>query len=352
MKIIHRDKKEGVIKLKPEVLDDLWYLKSVIQEGDLVSGRSYRRIRDEEKLRADKGERVPVSLDIAVENVEFHPSINRLRITGKIKKGPEDLISLEAYHTLDVQLNNVISIKKEWKQWQFERLKEAEKAAKTPLALVVAVEDGEAEFALMRRYGVDFIVRITSPVSGKRLEKEHEVSVKEFYAKVASKLQELFKKEDIKGIIIGGPGFTKENLLAHLKDRYPKVAEICRLEGTGSGGKTGVYEVIKRGAVERVAEDSRVSLETMLVERLFKEIAKDSGLCAYGLKEVRSALDYGAVEKLLLSDVYLRTDEECDKFIKKVKKAGGEAIIVSTEHEAGERLQSLGGIAALLRFRV
>ncbi len=30
MKIIHRDMKEGKIKIKPENLDDLWYLKSVI----------------------------------------------------------------------------------------------------------------------------------------------------------------------------------------------------------------------------------------------------------------------------------------------------------------------------------
>jgi len=352
MKLIHRNLKEGKIKLKPETLDDLWYLKSIITRGDLISGRSYRRIRDEEKLRADKGVRVPISVDIRAESIEFHPYIMRLRITGKIERGPEDIISLGSYQTIEVQPNDVIAVTKaEWKGWEIERLKEAEQAAKTPLVLIVSVEEGEAEFALVRRYGLDFPVRVTTQVSGKRVEKEHENSLKEFYADVAHKISETLKKEEVKAVIINGPGFTKENLLAFLKDKHPKIAEICYLESTGAGGRPGVQEVLKRGAVDRIVENSRVSLETNLVEKLFEEIGKNK-LATYGLEEVRKALEYGAVEKLLISDAFLRGSNASDELIEKTKKTKGEVIIISTEHEAGERLQGIGGIAALLRFRV
>ncbi|MCK4434887.1 hypothetical protein KAU92_05300, partial [Candidatus Bathyarchaeota archaeon] len=35
-----------------------------------------------------------------------------------------------------------------------------------------------------------------------------------------------------------------------------------------------------------------------------------------------------------------------------VEQKGGKIMIVSTEHEAGEKLTALGGIAALLRYSI
>jgi protein pelota len=36
--------------------------------------------------------------------------------------------------------------------------------------------------------------------------------------------------------------------------------------------------------------------------------------------------------------------------MKEVEEKGGHIIVISTEHEAGEKLLALGGVAALLRF--
>jgi len=41
-----------------------------------------------------------------------------------------------------------------------------------------------------------------------------------------------------------------------------------------------------------------------------------------------------------------------EKLVKEVEEKGGRIIIISTEHEAGTKLLSLGGVAALLRFPV
>ncbi len=345
--------KEGKIKLRPENPDDLWYLKGLISEGDLVSGRSYRRIRDEEKKRADKGVRVPISLALRVEGTDFARYIMRLRVSGKIEKGPEDLISLGTFHTIEVKPNDQITITKgRWRGWELDRIKEAEKASKTPLVLVVCVEDGEAEFAIIRRYGVDFIVRVAVNISGKRVAKEHERTLKEFLGDASKKISEVLKTEDVHAILICGPGFVKEHLLAFIKEKYPDIAKSCYLEGAGSGGRTGVQEVLKRGVIERIVSDSRVSYETGLVEKLLAEISKDGGLAAYGLDEVKKAMKYGAVERLLISDEFLRKYEGSDGLIENVKRKKGESVIVSMEHEAGERLQRIGGVAAILRFPV
>jgi protein pelota len=353
MKVLHRDLKEGKIKLRPENPDDLWYMKSIIKEGDLVSGRSYRRIKDEEKKRADKGVRVPVSLDLRVEDTDFARYIMRLRITGKIEKGPEDLISMGSFHTIEVKPNDQITITKEkWKGWELDRIKEAEKAAKTPLVLVVCVEDGDAEFAIIRRYGVDFVVRVAVNVSGKRVVKEHETTMKNFLGEVSKKIGEVLKTEDIHATLLCGPGFVKEHLLAHIKEKHPSLAEHCYIEGTGTGGRVGIQEVLKRGVIERIVSESRVSYETGLFEKLLEEISKSTGLAAYGLDEVKKALGYGAVDKLLISDEFLRKYEGSDRLIENVKGKKGQAVIISMEHEAGERLQKIGGIGAILRFPI
>jgi len=65
----------------------------------------------------------------------------------------------------------------------------------------------------------------------------------------------------------------------------------------------------------------------------------------------------GAIEKLVLTDVQLREapDEErqvLEKLMREVENKRGRVIIISTEHEAGVKLNSLGGIAALLRFPI
>ena len=86
------------------------------------------------------------------------------------------------------------------------------------------------------------------------------------------------------------------------------------------------------------------------------EIAK-KGLAVYG-KAVIDAVNAGAVKILLFTDKIIEKAREKEKFaefeklIDTVEQQGGEVHIISTEHEAGEKLDGLGGIAALLRFKI
>lgn len=351
MKVL-RNLREGKVKVVPESLDDLWYLKGVIREGDLIAGRTVRRIRDDEKLRSDRGERVQVYLTLEVDDVSFHPSVTRLRILGKIVSGPEDRVSLGSYHTIDVKPGDTITIFKErWRPWELERLKEAERTSRAPLVLMVALEDDEAEFALVRRYGIDHLMRITGHVGGKKAPEDREPALKGFFAGVAAGLKEAVKRHGVKAVVVCGPGFVREDFVGYLKDKEPEIAGMCFQEATGSGGRTGIQEAIKMGAVERAVKESRVSLETRLVERVFREIGRDTGMAAYGVREVERALDIGAVDKLLVSDELVRKNPGIERLMEKAKKTKGEVFLVSTEHEAGEKLLALGGLAALLRFR-
>ncbi len=91
----------------------------------------------------------------------------------------------------------------------------------------------------------------------------------------------------------------------------------------------------------------------MLVEKVFEEIGKNSGFIAYGLGEVKQALDYSAIETLLVSESLLvKERDSIEKILELAEKGRAKINIVSSENEPGKKLDGISGIAALLRFKI
>jgi len=103
------------------------------------------------------------------------------------------------------------------------------------------------------------------------------------------------------------------------------------------------------GAVKSVLESSRIAREAELIEDLFREISKD-GKAAYGIKEVQTALNYVPSRSCLVLDELARRGR-VDETMREVAMRAEKVVIFSSEFEPGERLRSLGGVAALLRSR-
>ncbi|MBR1974118.1 MAG: HAD hydrolase family protein, partial [Candidatus Methanomethylophilaceae archaeon] len=68
-------------------------------------------------------------------------------------------------------------------------------------------------------------------------------------------------------------------------------------------------------------------------------------------QEVKDAADAGAVETLLILDSKLR-EEDLDTIVRTVEVQKGNVIIVSAQHDGGKQLASLGGLGAILRYRL
>ena len=155
-------------------------------------------------------------------------------------------------------------------------------------------------------------------------------------------------------IVLAGPGFTKEDFLKLIMEKEPDLASKIVSEDTTSIGMSGFQEVLRRGAVDRIMEQSRIAREAKLMEDLLREISIN-GKVAYGLSEVQMALDYGAIDVLLICDELLREEREkgeIDTFLQAVEHSQGTLVVFSTTFEPGQKLLALGGIAALLRFRI
>lgn len=349
MKIVHKDPREGVVKVQAEILDDLWHLRNLIEEGDLVTASTYRTAEQAtDKIRAEKTEKQRMTLTLNVERVEFHDFSDRLRILGTIEEGPRDL---GMHHTFNVTVEDhePIAIKKPggFRQHHWDRLKEAKEAAKRPLVTILSLDDEEAAIAVLRQYGVQHAVTVKGRSGGKQYEASDDPK-KDYFGEILAAVQRT--RAEGTPLIVVGPGFTREDFLDFAKERDESFARGVVTEGTGQAGGVGVQEALKRGIVERIQRDQQVAVDTRRVEELMGEIARD-GPVAYGKDEVAKAVEMGAVEELLLTDEWLRT-KEGEALLTKAGNTGAGVHIVATSHEAGQKLDGLGGVAARLRYKI
>jgi len=337
--------------LVPETVDDLWHLSYVLEPGDLVSGDTTRRIqRNDDQMRDTGGQREHISVTIEVESVEFARFANRLRVGGVITGcSREDQLGL--HHTLNVEQHEELTIEKQFKADQIERIEEAEAAADNPDVAIATVEEGEAYIHLVKEYGVDEYASFTKPTGKGEYSRPRE----ELFDELASALGHL----DTDAIILAGPGFTKQDARDYIVENYRDLEELITVVDTSSAGGRGVHEVLKRGAVEEVQDETRIAREAETIDELMVRIG-DGAKAAYGVEQVQEAAEFGAVEELLILDERLRDERQAEgdweidvnDVIDTIEQKGGEITVFSKEFQPGQQLKNLGGIAALLRYRL
>lgn len=351
MRKIYSNLKKGEIKAQVTNNDDLWCLSQVIDEGDLIKGHTVRKIKlKDSEERGSEAIKKTVFISIKVEKVEFHEYQNSLRVSGKVLEAPED-IPKGSYHTFNVEQNSVITIIKEkWLKYQLARLKEAIEEPSN--ALICVFDREEAYFALLKKYKYELLLELKGNVQKKNDESK---VTSNFYSQIISHLKEYSDRYHLDTIILASPAFWKEYLLEELKD--DSLRKKITLATCSSATINAIDEVIKRDEVKQILKKDRIAKETRLVEELFKEIAKDN-LAAYGFNEVEEAVNLGAVKTLLVADsIILKYRQEnkyntLEKVMKRAEETGAEVVIISSEHEAGKRLIGLGGVAALLRYKL
>lgn len=331
---------EGEIKLIPETLEDLWHLKFIIEKGDVVFSLTKRASHSDDKLRGDK-EMITVRIGVEVEKVEFHKYANRLRVSGKIISGVEE----SGFHTLNIVVGRELSILKKWKVEQLKRLRKAVESSNRPEVVILTIEEGEAIAGALREWGIEEI-----------FEKKHSYAKNyggtrnEFF----SDLFETLKNINFRYLVIAGPGFIKKDFYEFLRQKDAEMAKRAMIVDTSSIGRRGFIEVLKRRAIDKIIGEIRLAEEAEVVERLLEGIAKNEKV-SYGLEDVKRAKEYGAIEILLVSDDFLLREREkwdIDSFMEEVEGAGGRVLILSSEFEPGEIVSKLGGICAILRFKV
>ena len=265
---------------------------------------------------------------------------------------------------------------------------------------LIVIDRGEATIGLLHGKRIMPIKNIPSLVpskhgrggqSARRFERLIEIAAHEFYKKVADIVNESFlQDQSLKGILVGGPGPTKEYFVKSEYLHYELQKKIIDTFDTGYTDEYGLRELVEK------ARDTLRGLDLMrekdLMQQLFEEIRKpDGGLSIYGEDQVRNALMIGAMDTLLLSEDMRKVkldlscpscgekrealakdsteEQRCDKcqaamnvdevhdlvgdLHKMAEENSTKVEFISGESEEGELLKkAFGGIAGILRFRV
>ncbi len=345
MRILGRNPGSGEIKVLPETDDDIWHLYNVICVGDIVTASTVRRDeKADDKLRAERSEKKRMTLGVRIEKIEFDQEGLRLRLLGIIETGPQDI---GQHHSLVTEVGEPLTIgKQHWKETQIERLDTAVKDTVKPRIVFVSLDQDEATVAVLRAYGLKEIVTVRSMRSGKQYDEKGKPV--DYHGEIISKLKAVATPE--MPLVLLGPGFEKEELADDIKKLPKGTFGSLFVQHTGQSGMVGINELIKSGLGAQILRDSSVGTEMELVNRLMEEIGKN-GPATYGPNEVAAAAEAGAVEHLLILDSVLR-EKDLDHVVRSVESQNGDLTVISCEHDAGKQLEALGGIAAILRYKL
>ncbi len=356
MKIIQKDIHQGFLKVVPDTPDDLWHLYNVVYKGDEVYAYSSRAIKnDTESSRPKSGERVSAFMGVKVESVSWDKFLGKLRVHGLIIHAP-DIIPTGAHHTLAIALNQQMTIvKKEWPNHLIERLTRASETEK-PL-LILSIDDEGFAIVETKQYGYETRIEQRIRLPGKQDADKRVEATKAYFRLALTSLEKLWTINHNPLVIIG-TGFVKSDFVNYLQDENKDLSKaVVDIKSVNNGGTAGIDEALRSGVLLKTAHQLRIINETETMEEIMKRLGKGEGNITYGLTAVENAADMGAIEKLVVADTTLRDADETqrlklEELMHAVERRQAAITVVSTEHEAGFKLLSLGGIAALLRFPI
>lgn len=345
MRILGQDPSGDGVRVQIETDEDIWHLYNVIEVGDLVTASTTRREeKAADKLRAERAEKKRMTLGVRIEKIEFSENDLRLKLLGTIETGPQDI---GQHHTLILENGDSLLItKNHWRETQLERLKRAVADSKKPRIVFVSLDQDDATVAVLRQFGLKEIATVRSGRTGKQYADKPQTDG--YHAEIISKVVPLM--EPNMPLVLLGPGFEKESLADDMKKTDPEMFKKVHVYHTGQCGMVGINELIKTGMGSEVLRESSVGAEMEAVEQLMTEIAKN-GLGTYGTQQVRDAAMSGAVEKLLVLDSKVR-EQDLDDVVRAVESQKGTVIVVSGQHDGGKELAALGGMGAILRYKL
>ena len=268
----------------------------------------------------------------------------------------------------------------------------------------LAIDAKDAGWGLLHGDKIEVLSQTGSGVAGKhrqggqsakRFQKLREMELSYFYNRVAQTTREYFIDiYPVKGLIISGPGPTKEDFINGNYLEYRLQNNIINTIDAGYAGAEGIREAfVKSGDI---LGNFRLVEEKKMIENLFREINTNTGKGAYGLQEVIEFLKNNVVKTLLITDntdlhrvksecrrckhiqeeiverplvIPKKTEfrnnpcPECNAMDAEVNeqdivdyleiiaaKTGSQLEVISGSAEHGIMLTSLGKVAAILRY--
>jgi len=223
---------------------------------------------------------------------------------------------------------------------------------------LIAIDNKTGTIATLKGERYQIIKTLTSYYHGKhraggqshrRFERIINEESHRFKKKIGEYANEAFLplKDELKGIIVGGPAGTKDDFLDGDYLHYELKKKIIGVKDITYTDESGIRELVEKS--KDILREVEMIRQKTLMQKFLKKLVSD-GNVAYG-NEIKKALDMGAVETLLLSENL--PDQEIDELFELGKGIKANVEILPDDFEEGFQLwNTFGGKAAILRFKI
>lgn len=174
----------------------------------------------------------------------------------------------------------------------------------------IAIDAKDCGWGLLHGDKIEVLAQTGSGVAGKhrqggqsakRFQKLREMELTYYYNRVAETSREYFIDiYPVKGLIISGPGPTKEEFINGNYLEYRLQNMIISTLDCSYAGAEGIREAFAKSA--DILSSFRMVEEKKMVEDLFRHINSHSGLGVYGLKDIIDLLQNNVVDTLIITD--------------------------------------------------
>jgi peptide chain release factor subunit 1 len=190
----------------------------------------------------------------------------------------------------------------------------------------------------------------TGGQSAQRFERNRENETVAFYYEIADAMTTEFTfMKNLKGIIIGGPGTTKNKFYEgdYLNQELKK--KVLAVKDNTYTNDFGLKELVGKSG-DTLAEDE-IMTEKKIGQEFLLKLAKEQNFVTYGVNQVREALDLGAVDRLIIVEDSV-ADTIVDELTEIADKTKTKVILITNRTPEAIQLQGLTGICAILRFPI
>ena len=223
---------------------------------------------------------------------------------------------------------------------------------------LLVMDRKEATIGVLEGKRIEVLQKMTSGIpskiraggqSSQRFHRITEGLTKEFYKRISEEMKKIFyDMPKLKGILVGGPIPTKDEFLdgEYLPTKLQEKV-IGRVD-IGDSDESGLKELV--GKSEDILANQEIVREKKILEKFFQTLGEKPDLAFYKEEDIRKALQYGAVELLIISKDF---DKKIAKeFSEMAENISSNVEVVSIETTEGEQFKNLSGIGAILRFKV
>jgi peptide chain release factor subunit 1 len=183
--------------------------------------------------------------------------------------------------------------------------------------------------------------------SAQRFERLRDIAINEFFVKLGERTSNSFGSLDLKGVLIGGCGMTKDEFMKGEYLNHEIRKKIIGSFDTAYTNEHGLFELVN------ASKDKLVGLKSIrekeILDEFLKLLAKDMEKVAYGTNAVLEKARTGQVKTAIIAS---NQNEIVSLMLPLSESMNFKIEIISENSDSGNILNSaFGGIVTILRYR-